>query len=203
MDLQGKPLAYTPFCDDNKAMDGYRFWKGGFWERHLQGKPYHISALYVVDLKVFRQMAAGDQLRIVYNELSHDPSSLSNLDQDLPNYTQHQVPILSLPQSWLWCESWCGNATKAAAKTIDLCNNPQTKEPKLQAARRIVKEWPEYDAEVARLSQEIGIPEAARALLPHGRLTSKDADVADGFESQVEEERGVDRETLDGQHDEL
>lgn len=27
MDLKGKPLAYTPFCDNNKEMDGYRFWR--------------------------------------------------------------------------------------------------------------------------------------------------------------------------------
>lgn len=27
MDLRGRPLAYTPFCDNNKDMDGYRFWK--------------------------------------------------------------------------------------------------------------------------------------------------------------------------------
>lgn len=52
--------------------------------------------------------------------------------QDLPNYAQHTVPIFSLPQEWLWCESWCGNSTKSKAKTIDLCNNPMTKEPKLQ-----------------------------------------------------------------------
>lgn len=52
--------------------------------------------------------------------------------QDLPNYAQQTVPIFSLPQEWLWCESWCGNATKSKAKTIDLCNNPMTKEPKLQ-----------------------------------------------------------------------
>ena len=43
-------------------------------------------------------MAAGDQLRVVYDQLSRDPASLSNLDQDLPNYAQHQVPIFSLPQ---------------------------------------------------------------------------------------------------------
>ncbi len=45
-----------------------------------------------------RQSAAGDQLRVVYDQLSRDPASLSNLDQDLPNYAQHQVPIFSLPQ---------------------------------------------------------------------------------------------------------
>ena len=55
--------------------------------------------------------------------------------------------IHSIAQEWLWCETWCGNATKAAAKTIDLCNNPLTKEPKLEGARRIVAEWPALDAE--------------------------------------------------------
>jgi hypothetical protein len=27
MNLKGRPLAYTPFCDNNKDMDGFRFWK--------------------------------------------------------------------------------------------------------------------------------------------------------------------------------
>ncbi|KAK3256037.1 hypothetical protein CYMTET_34808, partial [Cymbomonas tetramitiformis] len=163
-DLQGRALAYTPFCDNNKDMEGFRFWKQGFWKDHLRGRPYHISALYVVDLDRFRQTAAGDpdcrgalsgvvpsvldcltlpqgpvpsasplgplylpgwqscqplavtadsssactrlrlhpprgdQLRVVYDNLSKDPNSLANLDQDLPNYAQHQVPIFSLPQ---------------------------------------------------------------------------------------------------------
>jgi UDP-glucose:glycoprotein glucosyltransferase len=47
MDLQGAPLAYTPFCENNKEMDGFRFWNQGFWKDHLRGRPYHISALYV------------------------------------------------------------------------------------------------------------------------------------------------------------
>lgn len=159
LDIQGAPLAYTPFCDNNKEMDGFRFWKGGFWKNHLKGKPYHISALYVVDLVKFRQTAAGDHLRVVYDNLSQDPNSLSNLDQDLPNYAQHYVPIFSLSQDWLWCESWCGNATKAIAKTIDLCNNPLTKEPKLQAARRIVAEWSELDAEARSFTQQFEEPD--------------------------------------------
>ncbi|KAL5230580.1 hypothetical protein ABZP36_029356 [Zizania latifolia] len=155
MNLKGRPLAYTPFCDNNKEMDGYRFWKQGFWKDHLRGRPYHISALYVVDLAKFRQTAAGDTLRVVYETLSKDPNSLSNLDQDLPNYAQHTVPIFSLPQEWLWCESWCGNATKARAKTIDLCNNPMTKEPKLQGARRIVPEWVDIDSEARHFTARI------------------------------------------------
>ena len=102
---------------------------------HLRGKPYHISALYVVDLEKFRKDRVGDLLRAQYQALSADPGSLANLDQDLPNYAQHQVPIFSLPQEWLWCESWCSNETKADSKTIDLCNNPLHKEPKVSMAK--------------------------------------------------------------------
>ncbi|XP_050208760.1 UDP-glucose:glycoprotein glucosyltransferase [Mercurialis annua] len=152
MDIKGRPLAYTPFCDNNKDMDGYRFWRQGFWREHLRGRPYHISALYVVDLVKFRDTAAGDNLRVFYETLSKDPNSLANLDQDLPNYAQHTVPIFSLPREWLWCESWCGNATKSKAKTIDLCNNPMTKEPKLQGARRIVSEWVDLDSEARQFT---------------------------------------------------
>jgi len=46
----------------------------------------------------------------------------------------------------------------AQAKTIDLCNNPKTKEPKLQAARRILPEWEGLDrlqAEATRIAEEI------------------------------------------------
>lgn len=42
MDLGGAPLAYTPFCESRKEIEGFRFWKSGFWAGHLQGRPYHI-----------------------------------------------------------------------------------------------------------------------------------------------------------------
>ncbi|KAM6146019.1 LOW QUALITY PROTEIN: UDP-glucose:glycoprotein glucosyltransferase 2 [Phoenicopterus ruber ruber] len=155
LDLNGAPYGYTPFCDSRKEMDGYRFWKSGYWASHLGKRKYHISALYVVDLKKFRKIAAGDRLRGQYQALTQDPNSLSNLDQDLPNNMIHQVAIKSLPQEWLWCETWCDDESKKKAKTIDLCNNPQTKEPKLKAAARIVPEWVDYDSEIRKLIQQI------------------------------------------------
>ncbi|CAI4233074.1 unnamed protein product [Auanema sp. JU1783] len=148
LDLGGAPYGYAPFCESRKEMDGYRFWKQGYWANHLAGRKYHISALYVIDLHKFRQIAAGDRLRGQYQGLSSDPNSLSNLDQDLPNNMIHQVKIKSLPQEWLWCETWCDNSSKKNAKTIDLCNNPQTKEPKLDSASRIIPEWKDYDQEI-------------------------------------------------------
>lgn len=123
MDLKGAPYGYTPFCSGEMAnpdTKGFRFWDQGFWQDHLRGKPYHISALYVVDLVRFRAIAAGDRLRATYDSLARDPNSLANLDQDLPNYMQHFVPIFSLPREWLWCETWCNGDSKPAAKTIDL-----------------------------------------------------------------------------------
>ncbi|KAH8556358.1 UDP-glucose:glycoprotein glucosyltransferase-domain-containing protein [Umbelopsis sp. PMI_123] len=155
MDLKGAPYGYTPFCDDRREMDGFRFWKQGYWKEFLRDKPYHISALYVVDLVRFRQLAAGDRLRAQYQQLSADPHSLANLDQDLPNNMQHDVPIFSLPQEWLWCETWCSDESLKTAKTIDLCNNPLTKEPKLDRARRQVPEWEKYDNEVADFQKRL------------------------------------------------
>ncbi|EIN08165.1 glycosyltransferase family 24 protein [Punctularia strigosozonata HHB-11173 SS5] len=154
LDLHGAPYGYTPMGDDNTDMEGFRFWKTGYWKDFLKGLPYHISALYVVDLDKFRKMAAGDILRGHYQQLSADPNSLANLDQDLPNNLQREVPIFSLHEDWLWCETWCSKDRLHRAKTIDLCQNPLTKEPKLERARKI-PEWEEYDAEVARLTRHL------------------------------------------------
>ncbi|KAI8384821.1 UDP-glucose:glycoprotein glucosyltransferase-domain-containing protein [Radiomyces spectabilis] len=155
LDLHGAPYGYTPFCSDRHEMDGFRFWNHGYWKGHLAGRPYHISALYVVDLVRFRQLAAGDRLRAQYQQLSADPNSLANLDQDLPNNMQHIVPIYSLPQEWLWCETWCSDESLKTAKTIDLCNNPLTKEPKLDRARRQVPEWEAYDEQIHKLRKKV------------------------------------------------
>lgn len=74
VDLHGAPYGYTPMGDDNTDMEGFRFWKTGYWKDFLHGLPYHIrynvrlpwytfslsysfsSALYVVDLVRFRQV---------------------------------------------------------------------------------------------------------------------------------------------------
>ena len=54
------------------------------------------------------------------------------------------------------------------------CNNPQTKEPKLQAAMRIVPEWKDYDNEVKALIQkwqsESAVPSTPPASTTKGDL---------------------------------
>lgn len=172
--LDGAPYAFTPMCDSRAEMEGFRFWKQGYWLDYLAGLPYHISALFVVDLARFRALAAGDRLRGQYQALSGDPGSLSNLDQDLPNHMQRVLPIKSLPQEWLWCETWCSDAELARARTIDLCNNPLTKEPKLDRARRQVPEWNVYDGEIARLAKRVRAGERVEDEGPTGKRGEKE-----------------------------
>lgn len=42
LDLHGAPYGYTPMGDDNTDMEGFRFWKTGYWKDFLRGLPYHI-----------------------------------------------------------------------------------------------------------------------------------------------------------------
>lgn len=168
MDFNEAPYAFTPFCDSRVETEPYRFWKKGFWKEQLQEMAYakqkqrdknkkvqplkyHISALFAIDLLKFRQMNGGDILRKFYQSLAPDKNSLANLDQDLPNFVQSELPIFSLPQEWLWCETWCSDETMSKAKTIDLCNNPLTKKPKLEIAQTRITEWPGLDKEVSAI----------------------------------------------------
>lgn len=59
LDLHDHVYGYAPMGNDRTEMEGFRFWKTGYWKEALRGRPYHISALYVVDLKRFRQLATG------------------------------------------------------------------------------------------------------------------------------------------------
>lgn len=141
LDLEEKVYAFTPMGSSNPDTESCRFWNTGYWKKVLRGRPYHIAALFVVDLERFRKVGAGDLLRYHYQQLTGDPNNLANLEQDLTNNLQDLLPIYSLPQDWLWCETWCSMEDLKNAKTIDLCNNPLTKEHKLEKAKRLIPEW--------------------------------------------------------------
>jgi UDP-glucose:glycoprotein glucosyltransferase len=152
MDFGEAPYAFTPFCDSRIDTEPFRFWKRGYWREHLGPLKYHISALFAINLQRFRKMAAGDIIRQYYQQLSGDPASLANLDQDLSNWLQMYMPIYSLPQNWLWCETWCSEETLSQAKTIDRCHNPLTKKPKLFVAQTMIEELAGLDEEVRNIS---------------------------------------------------
>lgn len=144
LDLGMAPYAMAPFCggdEVNNATKGHRFWEAGFWAGHLapHNQTYKISALFVVEVPTFALVADG--LRTTYQYMAPDANSLQNLDQDLPNYLnggdRRTVALASLPDEWLYCESWCNAKAKAKAKAFDMCQNPATKEYKLDVARRV------------------------------------------------------------------
>ncbi|KZT37012.1 glycosyltransferase family 24 protein [Sistotremastrum suecicum HHB10207 ss-3] len=208
LDLHGAPYGFTPMGDDNTDMEGFRFWKTGYWKEFLAGLPYHISALYVVDLVRFRQLAAGDRLRAHYQALSADPNSLSNLDQDLPNNMQREIPIYSLHEDWLWCETWCSMDRFERAKSIDLCFNPLTKESKLTRAKK-TPGWLEYDAEIAQFTRSLvekgqlhgdAVTADTEALARVGNNAAKGAAEEDGVEDKEGKEEG---DVQKPEHDEL
>lgn len=89
------------------------------------------------------------------------------------------------------------------ARTIDLCNNPKTKEPKLQAARRIIAEWPALDDEQANFTasvdaqykaqeQEFAAGTAAAA----DAVGSSEADSSSGSTAAAAAEQGSDHTEL-------
>ncbi|CAK0857300.1 unnamed protein product [Prorocentrum cordatum] len=59
--------------------------ESGYWAGHLSGSPYHISALFVVDLGGIPKAVGGRQVAD-HLQLAHqgplDPGSLANLDQE-------------------------------------------------------------------------------------------------------------------------
>lgn len=149
IDMKGAPYAFTPFCEDRPEMEEYRFWNDGYWKDILNGKKYHISAMFVVDYDRFRRKLIGDLIRKAYFDLWNDKTSLANLDQDIPNLLQTKgAEIFSLPQEWLWCGSWCSDDSMSKAKTIDLCNNPRTKESKIEYAKKTMPDWTKLDKEI-------------------------------------------------------
>lgn len=94
---------------------------------------------------------------------------------------QPVLPIYTLDKTWLWCETWCSYDWLPEAKTIDLCSNPKTKEPKLDRARRQIPEWNVLDAEIARLAEQLAhehqaiVPPVPVATDKHATNASQDA----------------------------
>lgn len=61
MNLEGAPYGYTPFCDSRREMDGYRFWKTGYWASHLGHRKYHIR------YPEFKEENGGQQYKLFVN----------------------------------------------------------------------------------------------------------------------------------------
>lgn len=52
VDLHNRVYGYAPMGDSRAEMEGFRFWKSGYWKEALRGRPYHIRwACRICDLE--------------------------------------------------------------------------------------------------------------------------------------------------------
>lgn len=87
----------TPFSLFKMKGNGY--WNEGYWKKMLQDNGlsfYSIEPIFVINIKRIRELNAGDKLRLHYQRLSTDVNSLLNIDQDLINNLQIEVPLGTL-----------------------------------------------------------------------------------------------------------
>ncbi|KAG8912650.1 GABA/polyamine transporter [Tulasnella sp. 417] len=105
---------------------------------------------------------------------------------------QAEVPIFSLHEDWLWCETWCSKDRLHRAKTIDLCQNPKTKEPKLSRARQI-PEWEKYDSEIATFAKKLADSGLIRS---HAAAENVDALAGESKQSDSKESHAKAHEEL-------
>ena len=85
-------------------MTGHGYWDEGYWQKSLKSRGldfYTVNPGFVVNLDEFRKMDVGEKMRIHYQRLSADPNSLLNVDQDLINDMQLEVPLHKLDRSLL------------------------------------------------------------------------------------------------------
>ena len=85
-------------------MIGHGYWDEGYWQKSLKSRGlsfYTVNPGFVINLDEFRRMDAGEKMRIHYQRLSADPNSLLNVDQDLINDIQLEVPLHKLDRSLL------------------------------------------------------------------------------------------------------
>ena len=80
-------------------MTGHGYWEEGYWEKMLGDHGlsfYAIDPGFLINLKRIRDLNTGDKLRLHYQRLSTDINSLINIDLDLINNLQMEVPVGTL-----------------------------------------------------------------------------------------------------------
>lgn len=151
-------IAFPSFCNGsntNPKTKHLRLWENSdqLWGTFQGVFSFHNSALFVVDLERFRTRGHGNIYRDLYDVMARYPNDNLILHQDLVNLLQIDVPIFTLDDSWLWCETWCSTSSRKAAKIIDVCANPLTNISKVENARLIHPDWDNIQKELDDLFQ--------------------------------------------------
>lgn len=153
-------IAMPPFCSGqnrNVKTKHLRYWevKGKFWKSYLDTLSFHSSSLFLVDLLRFRTQGHGNIYRDTFNYVINNARNQVGSDQDFVNILQREVPIYTLQEEWLWCETWCSSASKKNAKVIDACVNPLLKMSKIDTARYVHSNWDSIQKELDDLFESL------------------------------------------------
>lgn len=75
------------------------YWNQGYWKQYLEKNRlpfYNLSSTFIINMEKFRSIKAGDKIRIHYQRMSKDVYSLSNIDFDLVNNLQLEIPMSAI-----------------------------------------------------------------------------------------------------------
>lgn len=93
--------AKTTFTMNIHQKNSQNYWEHGYWKQFLNEHSLHfydIDSTFLINMEKYRQIHAGDKFRIHYQRLSNNIHSLIDIDQDLINNLQLEIPISSIPQ---------------------------------------------------------------------------------------------------------
>jgi len=151
LNLDNFPYAFVELCNSKPEMSSFQPSKANFWKDFLKNRTYHISSLFIVDLPKFRKLAIGEMIRYLYQEMSFDPWTFGQLENDIPNILQEKQPGYSLGSIWSWCNIWCSDESIKEAKVIGACEMPGTKNRDLEFLRMNLPEWKQLEDEALKL----------------------------------------------------
>ncbi|OHS99661.1 hypothetical protein TRFO_08292 [Tritrichomonas foetus] len=143
IDIEEASYAFPSFGESRTESEPYRYWKSGYLQRMLHGKPYHSSSVFVVDLKKFREKSIGDWLRFHYQMFLSEADIHTKFDEFVFNSAQIQCEIYTLPEKWAWFDKYCDHESFSNAKAIVLSENSIDKRSRIQTAKKYIRNWEE------------------------------------------------------------
>jgi UDP-glucose:glycoprotein glucosyltransferase len=135
MHINDWPFALPPMCESNAPP--------GEWPNVLKNKTYkyHNSEFFLVDLPSFKRSSGADWTRLVFHQLVGEMGRQEHADQDVLNVVQDRVPVFSLPQEWLWCDSWCPAEDMQSAKVLSIFPSLDGRPRDFEGAKDLIPEW--------------------------------------------------------------
>ena len=121
VDLQGKVYGMAPMGDDRTEMEGFRFWKTGYWKDALHGLPYHIRLEDAVE-RVLAETATA-----LYMSLISSASGswlLVYVQDDSPSFMLRSAGSTARAIPCLVCGSELARQSRSGSTQLDARSDP-------------------------------------------------------------------------------